>query len=65
MEGTNMGGGKSCVTESDLETEFEALFRQTKGVFVMVGRTLTAPSRSTGLVSKPAEYSLSISTRPR
>jgi ribonuclease J len=35
MEGTNLGSDKSCVTESDLEVDFEALFRQTKGrVFV-------------------------------
>jgi ribonuclease J len=31
MEGTNLGSDKSCVTESDLESDFEALFRQTKG----------------------------------
>jgi ribonuclease J len=47
MEGTNLGSDKSCVTESDLETEFEVLFRQTKGrVFVSwsaqnVDRTVT------------------------
>jgi ribonuclease J len=47
MEGTNLGSDKSCVTESDLETDFEALFRQTKGrVFVSwsaqnVDRTVT------------------------
>jgi ribonuclease J len=47
MEGTNLGSDKSCVTESDLEEDFEALFRQTKGrVFVSwsaqnVDRTVT------------------------
>jgi ribonuclease J len=47
MEGTNLGSDKSCVTESDLETDFEALFRQTKGrVFVTwsaqnIDRTVT------------------------
>jgi ribonuclease J len=47
MEGTNLGSDKSCVTESDLETDFEALFRETKGrVFVTwsaqnVDRTVT------------------------
>jgi ribonuclease J len=47
MEGTNLGSDKSCVTESDLESVFEALFRQTKGrVFVSwsaqnVDRTVT------------------------
>lgn len=35
MEGTNLGSDKSCVTESELETDFETLFRETKGrVFV-------------------------------
>ena len=35
MEGTNLGTDKPCVRESDLEADFEALFRQTKGrVFV-------------------------------
>jgi ribonuclease J len=35
MEGTNLGSDKSCVAESELESAFEALFRQTKGrVFV-------------------------------
>ena len=47
MEGTNLGSDKSCVTESDVESDFEALFRQTKGrVFVSwsaqnVDRTIT------------------------
>jgi hypothetical protein len=47
MEGTNLGSDKSCVTESELEADFEALFRQTKGrVFVSwlaqnVDRTVT------------------------
>jgi ribonuclease J len=47
MEGTNLGSDKSCATESDLESDFEALFRQTKGrVFVAwsaqnVDRTVT------------------------
>jgi ribonuclease J len=47
MEGTNLDSDKSCVTESDLESDFEALFRQTKGrVFVSwsaqnVDRTVT------------------------
>lgn len=47
MEGTNLGSDKPCVTESDLETNFEALFRQTKSrVFVAwsaqnVDRTVT------------------------
>jgi ribonuclease J len=47
MEGTNLGSDKSCVTESDLESDFEALFRQTKGrVFVAwsaqnIDRTVT------------------------
>jgi ribonuclease J len=47
MEGTNLGSDKSCVTESELESDFEALFRQTKGrVFVSwsaqnVDRTVT------------------------
>jgi ribonuclease J len=47
MEGTNLGSDKSCVTESDLEADFEALFRQTKGrVFVSwsaqnIDRTVT------------------------
>ena len=35
MEGTNLGSDKRCITEDDLEAEFEALFRETKGrVFV-------------------------------
>jgi ribonuclease J len=35
MEGTNLGSDKPCMTEADLEAEFEALFRGTKGrVFV-------------------------------
>ena len=47
MEGTNLGSDKSSVTESELESDFEALFRQTKGrVFVSwsaqnVDRTVT------------------------
>jgi ribonuclease J len=47
LEGTNLGSDKSCDTESDLETDFEALFRQTKGrVFVTwsaqnIDRTVT------------------------
>jgi ribonuclease J len=47
MEGTNLGSDKSCVTESDLEEEFVALFRSTAGrVFVAwsaqnVDRTVT------------------------
>jgi ribonuclease J len=47
MEGTNLGSDKPCVTESDLETDFEALFRETKGrVFVAwsaqnIDRTVT------------------------
>lgn len=47
MEGTNLGSDKSCVTESDLETDFETLFCDTKGrVFVSwsaqnVDRTVT------------------------
>lgn len=47
MEGTNLGSDKPCVTESDLETDFEALFRETKGrLFVAwsaqnVDRTVT------------------------
>lgn len=47
MEGTNLGSDKPCVSESDLETDFEALFRETKGrVFVAwsaqnIDRTVT------------------------
>ena len=47
MEGTNLGSNKPCVTESDLEDEFEALFGGTKGrVFVAwsaqnIDRTVT------------------------
>jgi ribonuclease J len=47
MEGTNLGSDKSCITESELESEFEALFRRTEGrVFVSwsaqnVDRTVT------------------------
>lgn len=47
MEGTNLGSDKSCATESDLQTEFEALFRKTRGrVFVAwsaqnIDRTVT------------------------
>jgi ribonuclease J len=47
MEGTNLGSDKPCVTESDLEADFKALFRQTKGrVFVSwsaqnIDRTVT------------------------
>ena len=47
MEGTNLGSDKSCVTESDLEDAFVALFRPTAGrVFVAwsaqnVDRTVT------------------------
>jgi ribonuclease J len=47
MEGTNLGSDKSCISESDVETDFETLFRQTKGrVFVSwsaqnVDRTVT------------------------
>jgi ribonuclease J len=47
MEGTNLGSDKSCVTESELEADFEALFSQTKGrVFVSwsaqnIDRTVT------------------------
>ena len=47
MEGTNLGSDKSCVTEVELEADFEALFRETKGrVFVSwsaqnVDRTVT------------------------
>ena len=47
MEGTNLGSDKPCVTESELEADFEALFRETKGrVFVAwsaqnIDRTVT------------------------
>jgi ribonuclease J len=47
MEGTNLGGDKSCVTESDLEDTFVDLFKSTAGrVFVAwsaqnVDRTVT------------------------
>lgn len=47
MEGTNLGSDKPCVSEEDLESDFEALFRQTKGrVFVSwsaqnIDRTVT------------------------
>lgn len=47
MEGTNLGSDKPSMTESDLEGDFEALFRRTKGrVFVAwsaqnVDRTVT------------------------
>ena len=47
MEGTNLGSDKPCVTETDLEADFEALFRETKGrVFVAwsaqnIDRTVT------------------------
>lgn len=47
MEGTNLGSDKSCITESDLEAEFAALFKTTPGrVFVAwsaqnVDRTVT------------------------
>ena len=35
MEGTNLGSDKLCITESDIEADFAALFRTTKGrVFV-------------------------------
>ena len=47
MEGTNLGSDKPCVTEADIEADFEALFRETKGrVFVAwsaqnIDRTVT------------------------
>lgn len=47
MEGTNLGSDKPSMTESDLEGDFETLFRQTKGrVFVAwsaqnIDRTVT------------------------
>ena len=47
MEGTNLGSDKPTMTESDLEADFEALFRETKGrVFVAwsaqnIDRTVT------------------------
>jgi ribonuclease J len=47
MEGTNLGSDKSCVTEGELESDFETLFRRTKGrVFVSwsaqnIDRTVT------------------------
>lgn len=47
MEGTNLGSDKPCVTEEDLEDDFVALFRETKGrVFVAwsaqnIDRTVT------------------------
>jgi len=65
MEGTNLGSDKSCITESELESDFEALFRQTKGrVFVSwsaqnVDRTVTLYRACLKL----AEPSWSISTR--
>jgi ribonuclease J len=31
MEGTNLGSNNPCITESDLEADFEALFKATKG----------------------------------
>ena len=47
MEGTNLGSDKPCVAESDLEADFVALFRETRGrVFVAwsaqnIDRTVT------------------------
>jgi ribonuclease J len=47
MEGTNLGSDKACITESDLEAHFEALFKVTRGrVFVAwsgqsIDRTVT------------------------